>query len=255
MPKVIKFLLLLLLLFTVTGLRPAPVPAANTFMCSWSSGSCILSATGNTCLSGYTPSSAVCINLHDQPSCEQPHPCIPQGTPCTSSQQCKSNPASYIGCATAPNGEAYCAVDNCGYTNEFCCSGNTCDISTLNCIITATGPVCTVPPPAAGTFTGFCPGGTTGIQTALGCLDIRGKETISQILGWGVIVGGGIAFLLIVYAGFQMATAAGDPKRVKASQELLTAALGGLVLIVLSVVLLNFIGVRVLGLDLFGFKG
>ena len=59
---------------------------------------------------------------------------------------------------------------------------------------------------------------------------------------------------MIVYAGFQMATAAGDPKRVKASQELLTAALGGLILIVISIALLNFLGVTVLGLDLFGFK-
>lgn len=50
-----------------------------------------------------------------------------------------------------------------------------------------------------------------------------------------------------------MATAAGDPKRVKASQELLTAALGGLVLIVFSVILLNFIGVRIFHLENLGF--
>lgn len=100
----------------------------------------------------------------------------------------------------------------------------------------------------------FCDvNGSKGVPTALGCLNITGKQTISQILGWAVGVGGGIAFLLIVYSGFQMATASGDPKRVKASQELLTAALGGLVLIVLSVVLLNFIGVKVLNLGGLGF--
>ncbi|MBI2587191.1 hypothetical protein HYW29_00025 [Candidatus Amesbacteria bacterium] len=69
-----------------------------------------------------------------------------------------------------------------------------------------------------------------------------------------MVVGGGIAFLLIVYAGIQMATASGDPKRVKASQELLTAALGGLILIVLSLVLLNFVGVKILNLGGLGFN-
>lgn len=142
---------------------------------------------------------------------------------------------SSCGSGTVPN-PAYCSQ----FGDAGSCNG-------------AASQTCTLPSAGGGSFTGFC-SGTSGIQTALGCLDITGKQTISQILGWAVVVGGGIAFLLIVYAGFQMATAAGDPKRVKASQELLTAALGGLVLIVISVVLLNFIGVRVLGLDPLGFK-
>jgi len=80
------------------------------------------------------------------------------------------------------------------------------------------------------------------------------KQLVSQLLGWGVGIGGGIAFLMIIFAGFQMATASGDPKRVKAAQELLTSALAGLILIVLSVVLLNFIGVSILGINLLGFN-
>jgi len=67
-------------------------------------------------------------------------------------------------------------------------------------------------------------------------------------------IGGGIAFLLIVYSGIQMVMASGDPKRIKASQELLTAALSGLALIALSVVLLNLIGVTVLSLQGLGFN-
>lgn len=80
------------------------------------------------------------------------------------------------------------------------------------------------------------------------------KELISQLLGWGVTVGGGIAFLMIVLAGFQMTTAGGDPKKVQAARELLVSAISGLVLIALSIVVLNFIGVSVLGLDNLGFK-
>lgn len=101
------------------------------------------------------------------------------------------------------------------------------------------------------------PGGTlgTGVESAIGCLAAGDpKLFISQLLGWGVGIGGGIAFLMIIFAGFQMATASGDPKRVKAAQELLTSALAGLILIVLSLVLLNFIGVKILGLNILGFS-
>ncbi len=94
-------------------------------------------------------------------------------------------------------------------------------------------------------------GGTagTGVETAIGCLAAGDpKLLISQLLGWGVGIGGGIAFLLIVYAGFQMTTAGGDPKRVQAARELLVSAISGLILIVFSIVLLNFIGFQVLNL-------
>ncbi len=100
-------------------------------------------------------------------------------------------------------------------------------------------------------------GGTagTGVDTAIGCLAAGDpKVLIGQLLSWGIGVGGGIAFLFIIYAGFMIATAAGDPKRIQAGRELLFSALSGLVLIVLSVLLLNFIGVNVLGLGTLGFN-
>ena len=88
-----------------------------------------------------------------------------------------------------------------------------------------------------------------GINTAIGCL-IAGdpKQLISQLLGWGVGVGGGIAFLMIVFAGFQIITAGGDPKLIQAGHELLISAISGLILIVLSVLILNLIGVNILKL-------
>ncbi len=95
----------------------------------------------------------------------------------------------------------------------------------------------------------LCVNNNLGVNTAIGCLMAGDpKQLVSQLLGWGVGVGGGIAFLMIVLAGFQMATAGGDPKRVQAARELLMSALSGLILIVLSVVLLNFIGVKILNL-------
>jgi hypothetical protein len=97
--------------------------------------------------------------------------------------------------------------------------------------------------------------GLLGVNTALGCLIAGDPKTfVGQILGWGVVVGGGISFLMLVFAGLQIVTSAGDPKRVKAAQELITSALSGLILIVISVILLNFIGVSVLNLQNLGFN-
>jgi hypothetical protein len=79
------------------------------------------------------------------------------------------------------------------------------------------------------------------------------EEFLSDILRWAVGIGGGIAFLLILYAGFMIMTASGNPERLKAGQELLTSAISGLILLIFSVFILKFIGVDILGLDAFGF--
>lgn len=97
-------------------------------------------------------------------------------------------------------------------------------------------------------------GAGTYVWTAIGCLEAGNpNHFIGQILGWATIVGAGIAFLLTVFGGFQITTAAGDPKRVKAAQELITAAVMGLLLIIFSIFLLNLIGIKILNLNLLGF--
>lgn len=95
----------------------------------------------------------------------------------------------------------------------------------------------------------------TEIDTAIGCINALGDQNqfLGQILLWAVGVGGGIAFLLIVYAGFMIMTAAGNPERLKAGQELLTSAISGLILLIFSIFILRFIGIDILGLDRFGF--
>ena len=59
--------------------------------------------------------------------------------------------------------------------------------------------------------------------------------------------------MLMLYAGFMIMTAQGSPERMKAGQELLTSAIAGLILLIFSVFILNFIGVDILGLGNFGF--
>ncbi len=67
-------------------------------------------------------------------------------------------------------------------------------------------------------------------------------------LRWGIGIGGGIAFLLIVYAGFMILSSSGNPDRLKAGQELLTSAIEGLILLIFSIFVLKVIGVDILKL-------
>ena len=57
----------------------------------------------------------------------------------------------------------------------------------------------------------------------------------------------------MLYAGFMIMTASGNPERIKAGQELMTSAVAGLILLIFSIFILRFIGVDILGLDAFGF--
>jgi hypothetical protein len=97
----------------------------------------------------------------------------------------------------------------------------------------------------------------TGINTAIGCIPVlnndKGAAFSGWVLGWGVGVGSGIAFLLIMYGSFMVMTSQGNPERLKAGQELLGSAISGLLLLILSIFMLKFIGVEILGLGLFGF--
>jgi hypothetical protein len=102
----------------------------------------------------------------------------------------------------------------------------------------------------------WCPGFTNQkLNTAIGCIPIltTKEEFLGFVLKWAVGIGGGIAFLLIIYAGFMIMTSAGNPERLKAGQELLTSAISGIILLIFSIIILKIIGVDILGLGQFGF--
>lgn len=88
-----------------------------------------------------------------------------------------------------------------------------------------------------------------GINTAIGCIPIsEPKEFIAWILRWAMGIGGGISFLLIIVASFQIITSSGNPERIQAGKELLTSAIAGLIMLVFSVFILKVIGVDILKL-------
>lgn len=87
-----------------------------------------------------------------------------------------------------------------------------------------------------------------GAWTAIGCIGKGG--TPNDFVGWflklGIGFGGGIAFLLILFSGFQRIMSAGNPEKLHEAKELMTAAISGLLLIIFSIFLLRLIGVDIL---------
>lgn len=91
-----------------------------------------------------------------------------------------------------------------------------------------------------------------GINTAIGCIPIDSPNAlIGFILRWAIGIGGGIAFLLMLAAGFQIMTSRGDPNQLKAGQELMTSAIAGLLLLIFSIVILRIIGFDILNIQNF----
>ena len=107
----------------------------------------------------------------------------------------------------------------------------------------------TTPSPVSAGTGIFCNGTTNKLNTAIGCIDISNStELIGFILKWAIGIGGGVAFLLILYSSFMIMTSQGIPERLKAGQELLTSAVMGLILLIFSVFILELIGISILNI-------
>jgi len=76
---------------------------------------------------------------------------------------------------------------------------------------------------------------------------------------WGLrfIIGisGGIALLLLLFGGIKYITSQGDPKALQDASSTMTSALGGFLLIILSVLILRIIGYEIFQLPGWGVDG
>ena len=92
--------------------------------------------------------------------------------------------------------------------------------------------------------------GEEGINTALGCIstNVETGGFINSLLQLAIGLGGVIALLLILGGVFIITTSAGIPDKLNQGKELITSAISGLLFIILSVVLLNLIGIKILSI-------
>lgn len=181
-------------------------------------------------------------------------PISPLAQTCGGSYQfCCTSPGS-TACDNSNGGNLSCIGGRCvpgsacGNAGQACCTGNICNsgISCINGSCGASG----VPGSSTDTSDPMAGCGANSINTAIGCIPVGDTNAfMGWILGWAVGVGGGIAFLLIVYASFMIMTSQGVPDRLKAGQELLTSAISGLIMLIFAVFILKFIGIDILKLD------
>lgn len=91
-----------------------------------------------------------------------------------------------------------------------------------------------------------------GIATAIGCIHTNPDDLIADVLKFAIGIGGGLAFLMMLLGAFQMLTSAGNPETLAAGKDRLTSAVIGLLFVIFAVLLLQIIGVDILGLPGFG---
>ena len=85
-----------------------------------------------------------------------------------------------------------------------------------------------------------------GIWTAVGCINSDPAIIIATLVRLGIGIGGGVALLLILAAAFLFTTSQGDPNKTKEAKELLQSAIIGLLFIIFSVAILQFLGAGIL---------
>jgi hypothetical protein len=91
-----------------------------------------------------------------------------------------------------------------------------------------------------------------GLWTAVGCIDTSKDGLIKSFMRIGLGIAGGVALLTILIASFILSTSQGNPKRTGEAKEMLTNAIIGLLFIIFSVTILQFIGVTILQIPGFG---
>lgn len=91
-----------------------------------------------------------------------------------------------------------------------------------------------------------------GIWTAIGCIQREPAQIAQALIIAGLMMGGGVGLLMILAGAFILTTSGGDPKRVSEAKEMITAAIIGLLFIIFSVTILQFVGTSVFQIPGFG---
>lgn len=163
-------------------------------------------------------------------------------TQCTSNDDCQKHFNDRVGCSMTNIGQG--VIYTCDPTSNV----NYIDDEIKNIGIKAT-PI-DLNNSSEGTPNCFTKDGQPGVNTALGCIstDIESGGFVNTILQLAIGLGGTIALLLILIGVFIITTSAGIPDKLNQGKELITSAVSGLLFIILSIFLLNLIGIQILAI-------
>lgn len=91
------------------------------------------------------------------------------------------------------------------------------------------------------------------VNTAIGDIAIGDpRDFIKQIFALILSLSGGIALLLIIKSGYEFMTSQENPEKIQGARETITSAIIGLLFIILSMLILQVIGVDILRIPGFG---
>ncbi len=97
-----------------------------------------------------------------------------------------------------------------------------------------------------GTPTPSIIAGCKSIDSAIGNIPTKVGTFINRLIGLLIGIGGGIAVILIVYAGYKLMTSQGNPEAIQGAKNILTSVIAGLLFLIFSVMLLEVITVDIL---------
>lgn len=201
--------------------------------------------------------------------CLYPEQTQPFGTSCVDDSECVIDTTGEV---------LTCRENKCIYFEDRYCDTDTeCQQKTgnSNAICSPTTETCTVPggdpvtvpvTKAVGTPFDYCsqvpegsqrqacldcvgkggPDVSGKIYTALGCIDVSYDGLATDLIRLLVGISGGIALLTILSAAFLLAISQGDSNKVKQAKEMITSAVVGLLFLIFSIFILEFIGVDIL---------
>lgn len=279
------FLLVFVSLILPSGLQAQEPPPGGQFFCKWginpSNGQagCYMELdeygepTGNECETNYTydcsqfQSPVECTNTEHQ--CSPNLPETPPDEPPPDEQDPGEPTECYPGRCTT---DSDCGGTKCeGSTGDSCTGFCSCVSGRCNTHTDCSGwsGVCkdrTEGQWCSGNcfqsdedlkpywFEGFCEskinGKVIGIETFIGCIPIfeSMQETNQFLYLRGAAIAGGIAFLMMIFSGFQMVTSRGEPEKYVSAKNLFTAAVAGLIVVIFSAFILRAITVNIFGL-------
>jgi hypothetical protein len=91
-----------------------------------------------------------------------------------------------------------------------------------------------------------------GIWTAIGCIDRDPRSTVEKVITIGIGIIGGIFLLRVLAAAFMLTTSQGDVKKTSEAKEMITEAVAGIIFVIFSVSILQFVGSDILKIPGFG---
>jgi hypothetical protein len=94
----------------------------------------------------------------------------------------------------------------------------------------------------------YCDAEQKYLKTAIGCIPTDPGLLVGGALKYIMGFAGGAALLMMIFGSFQMMTSGGNAENIKKGREQFVSAVIGLLFIIFSVLLLQIIGVDILGL-------